>query len=78
MICLFQPHQVHRIRQGWDAFPEAMAAYDEVWIYGIYAAREQYSAEEIQALGERFAEHVGGCYLSDFSNVVEKIKHLQP
>lgn len=74
LICIFQPHQVHRIQQGWDDFPGAMQGYDEVYVYDIYAAREAYSPEEILQLGKRFAQHVGGQYLTAFSEVETVIK----
>ncbi|MDR0651423.1 MAG: hypothetical protein LBG59_08790 [Candidatus Peribacteria bacterium] len=40
LICIFQPHQIHRVLQGRDAFPKALKGYDETFIYSIYAARE--------------------------------------
>jgi UDP-N-acetylmuramate--alanine ligase len=42
LICIFQPHQMHRILQGRDAFPEAMQGYYQRFIYHIYAARENF------------------------------------
>ncbi|MDR2541564.1 MAG: hypothetical protein LBD11_07605 [Candidatus Peribacteria bacterium] len=42
LICVFQPHQMHRILQGWKDFPRAMKGYDQRYIYSIYAARENF------------------------------------
>ena len=48
LICIFQPHQMHRILQGRNDFPTALAGYNERYIYNIYAARENFQkiAEE--------------------------------
>ncbi len=74
LICIFQPHQIHRIQQGWEDFPRAMKRFDEVFVYDIYAARENYTSQEVAELGEAFAQHVGGKYLSTFSQIKEKIE----
>jgi UDP-N-acetylmuramate--alanine ligase len=42
ITCIFQPHQMHRILQGWEEFPKALSGYDETFIYNIYAARENF------------------------------------
>jgi UDP-N-acetylmuramate-alanine ligase len=50
LICIFQPHQMHRILVGWNDFPNALKLYDESYIYDIYAARENiedFANEEI-------------------------------
>jgi len=49
LTCIFQPHQMHRILQGWNEFPQALAGYDEHYIYDIYAAREN-----VQKIAEDF------------------------
>ena len=84
LICLFQPHQMHRILLGWNDFPEALKSYDERYIYDIYAAREHiedFSGEElfkemhlssVEDLGNAFANHCNAEYLLDFP-AVEKI-----
>ena len=84
LICIFQPHQMHRILLGWNEFPEALKSYDGRYIYDIYAARERiedFANEEIfremklssvEDLGNAFAEHCGAEYCSDFG-AVEKI-----
>jgi UDP-N-acetylmuramate--alanine ligase len=40
---IFQPHQMHRILQGWTDFPSVLKHYDQCYIYDIYAARENIS-----------------------------------
>lgn len=87
LICIFQPHQMHRILQWWNEFPEAIKLYDESYIYDIYAARENiedFANEEIfkeldlksvEDLGNAFSKHCGNIYLKDFDeikNVIEK------
>lgn len=84
LICIFQPHQMHRILLWWNAFPNALKLYDESYIYDIYAARENiedFANEEIfkslnlksvEDLWNAFAEHCGNRYLKEFSEV-EKI-----
>jgi UDP-N-acetylmuramate--alanine ligase len=53
LICIFQPHQMHRILQGRDDFPKALAGYDERFIYRIYAARE-----DVQKITEDFGRRL--------------------
>jgi UDP-N-acetylmuramate--alanine ligase len=89
LVCIFQPHQMHRILQGRDAFPTALKGYDESYIYQIYAAREDFDsfAETLQnhlhtpekitnidELGALFAEHCGSSYLPNFDAVKKVIK----
>ena len=81
LICIFQPHQMHRILVGWNEFPDALKLYDESYIYDIYAARENiedFANEEIfkdlnlksvEDLGNAFAKHCGNTYLKEFSEV---------
>ena len=87
LICIFQPHQMHRILVWWDEFPKALKLYDESYIHDIYAARENiedFSNEEIfkdfnlksvEDLGNAFAKHCWNTYLKDFwevENIIEK------
>jgi len=87
LICIFQPHQIHRILVGWNEFPNALKLYDESYIYDIYAARENiedFSNEEIfenlniksvDDLGNTFSQHCKSTYLKEFSeveNIIEK------
>lgn len=84
IICIFQPHQMHRILVWWKEFPNALKLYDNSYIYDIYAAREKiedFSNEEIfkdlnlksvEDLWHAFAKHCWNTYLNDFSEV-EKI-----
>ena len=84
IICIFQPHQIHRILVWWKEFPNALKLYDKSYIYDIYAAREKiedFSNEEIfkdlnlksvEDLWNAFAKHCWNTYLKDFSEI-EKI-----
>ncbi|GHW02424.1 hypothetical protein AGMMS50249_2100 [candidate division SR1 bacterium] len=87
LICIFQPHQMHRIVQGWTEFPEAMKEYNQIFIYDIYAARENiedFSDEfskvglphfqTVAELGEAFAEHCNATYLPEFSDLQKEIE----
>ena len=84
IICIFQPHQIHRILVWWNEFPNALKLYNESYIYDIYAARENiedFTNEEIfknlnlksvEDLGNAFANHCNNTYLKDFGEI-EKI-----
>ena len=87
LICIFQPHQIHRILVGRNDFPHAIKLYNESYIYDIYAARENiedFSNEEIfkdlnlksvEDLWNAFSKHCGNNYLKDFNevkNIIEK------
>jgi UDP-N-acetylmuramate--alanine ligase len=40
MIAIFQPHQINRILRERDKFKQELNPFDEIFIYDIYAARE--------------------------------------
>ena len=81
LICIFQPHQMHRILVWWNEFPNALKSYDESYIYDIYAARENiedFANEEIfkdlnlksvEDLGNTFSKHCWNTYLKEFNEV---------
>lgn len=87
LICIFQPHQMHRILQWWNNFPTALKQYDESYIYDIYAAREDiedFANEEIfknlnlksvKDLWNAFAAHCWDVYLKDFNEIENVIKN---
>jgi len=87
LICIFQPHQIHRILVWWNSFPDAIKLYDESYIYDIYAARENikdFSNEEIfrdldlksiEDLWNAFSQHCWNTYLKDFSEVENVIEN---
>jgi UDP-N-acetylmuramate-alanine ligase len=58
IICIFQPHQMHRILQGWDVFPKALQGYNQTFIYDIYAARENF--QEVKEDFEKIAKDYKG------------------
>ena len=91
ITCIFQPHQMHRILMGWDAFPKALEGYDQTFIYDIYAARERIEkmAEDfkklsedygniasVEDLGNVFAQHCGSRYLKTFEEIEEVIEKV--
>ena len=81
LICIFQPHQMHRILQWWNEFPNAMKSYDETYIYDIYAAREhiedfanedlfkELSLKSVKDLWDAFARHCNNSYLDNFDDI---------
>ena len=86
IICIFQPHQIHRILVWWNEFPNALKLYNESYIYDIYAARENiedfsnedifkdFNLKTIEDLGNVFSKHCGNTYLKEFwevENVIE-------
>ena len=87
IVCIFQPHQIHRILVWWEDFPEALKLYDESYIYDIYAAREKiedFSNEEIfkdlnlksvEDLWNAFAKHCWNTYLKEFSEIENIIEN---
>lgn len=40
ITAIFQPHQINRILREWNEFSKALRLFDNVFIYDIYAARE--------------------------------------
>lgn len=81
LICIFQPHQMHRILLWWDEFPKVLQWYDQTFIYDIYAAREKiedfaqeeifkkYQLKSIEDLWTIFAQHCKSTYLRTFDEV---------
>jgi UDP-N-acetylmuramate--alanine ligase len=88
LICVFQPHQMHRILQGRDRFPEAMKGYHQRFIYRIYAARETFEeitdkrlkttgVHNVDELGVVFAQHCDALYLNTFTAVADIIEQAR-
>lgn len=82
LTVVFQPHQINRIVQWWEDFPDVFSDYDEVFIYDIYAARENISVVQklwlenistIKDLGKIFAKHCGGKYITNIEEVMKII-----
>lgn len=85
LIVIFQPHQMNRIMEGRNDFPQAMKLYDEAIIYDIYAARENFAdiktklekmniaVNNVDELWIIFAEHCWAIYTKEFSDITKKI-----
>ncbi len=54
--CVFQPHQVSRLRALMDDFARSFADADEVLVAPVFAARENAGTESLQASAELAAE----------------------
>lgn len=76
IVVIFQPHQAKRVLAGRDDFANALQGADEVIIYKLYTAREDFAQfqqeyQQLQTLtsfdelGEQFAQHVRGSYILD-------------
>lgn len=85
IILIFQPHQMARIIQGWKEFSLATKGYNEVIIYDIYAARENFEdtkphlenisihVNNINELGIAFATHCWWTYTTDIQDIKKRI-----
>ena len=84
LICIFQPHQIHRIVTWRKDFIASMKWYDEVIIYDIYAARENLEElvkevpelkwiTSLKELGNTFASACWWIYIDDFKTIEKKI-----
>ena len=85
LVVIFQPHQAQRVLAGRDDFAHALQGTDEVIIYKLYTAREDFielqqsypqlaQLENFDELGEQFAQQVHGSYHTD-SVLWEDISH---
>ena len=80
---IFQPHQINRIETGRNDFIKAFKHYDQIFIYDIYAARENLSTfkkfkiKSIQDLGENFAEVCWWQYINNFNEIKTIIQSWQ-
>jgi UDP-N-acetylmuramate--alanine ligase len=88
LICIFQPHQIHRIVTGRKDFIASMKWYDQVFIYDIYAARE--NLEELikkvpalkwittlKELWNKFASACWWTYIDNFQAIGKKINEAK-
>lgn len=85
IITIFQPHQAQRVLAGRDDFSEALLLSDETVIYKLYTAREDFDElkkiypqladrQSFDELGEKFAEHVHGTYITIVNDIVTTIQ----
>lgn len=87
ILLVFQPHQIARIIQWWEEFPTATKGYNEVTIYNIYAARENFSdmkqqletlwidAKNLDELWKTFAKHCWWTYTTSLQEIITKINN---
>lgn len=89
IITIFQPHQAQRVLAGRDDFSKALALADETVIYKLYTAREDFNElkkiypqladrQSFDELGEKFAEHVHGIYITVVGDIIDLIQKDYP
>lgn len=61
VVLFFHPHLYSRTRDLFDAFAQALATADEVFILPVYAAREAYDERVSNAALAEAVNKVGGC-----------------
>lgn len=80
---IFQPHQAQRVLAGRNDFTQALKKADNVFIYKLYTAREDFQElqknypqlqglSSFKELGEKFAQQVGGIYTEDINDSMKK------
>lgn len=80
---IFQPHQINRIETWRNDFIKVFKDYNEIFIYDIYAAREnlktfkKFKIKSIQDLWENFAKNCWWKYIWDFNKIKKIIKSWQ-
>lgn len=84
LVAIFQPHQLKRITQSRDDFTQILQQFDVVYIYDIYAAREniqeikinnQKTYTSIQEFGDDFAKHIKATYIQDIQTLRQNIEN---
>ncbi len=87
-VCVvFQPHQAKRVLAGRDDFANALQGNDQLIIYKLYTAREDFLElqktsprlnwlQSFDNLGEEFAHTLWGEYITDMTILSERINHL--
>lgn len=85
IVVIFQPHQAQRVLVGRDDFATALQNVDELIIYKLYTAREDFfelqqkyntleSISSFEELGKIFAESVWWCYITEAPLLYEQIE----
>lgn len=81
ITAIFQPHQMQRVLRGWEDFKPALAHFDQLAIFAIYAAREKiedianepiFAQQELKSvadLGRYFAQENNAFYLDTLQEV---------
>ena len=86
LTAIFQPHQINRVLREWNEFWEVLKEFDNVYIFNIYAARENLNeqlenfkhlniqnANSVTELWNIFAKNCNWKYLTEISDVQEII-----
>ena len=85
IIIIFQPHQAQRILVGRDDFATALQNVDELFIYKLYTAREDFlelqqkydtleSISSFEELGKVFAKSIWWTYITEAPVLYQKIQ----
>lgn len=82
LMAIFQPHQINRVLREWNEFAEILKEFDNIYIYNIYAARENLdeqlenfkhlkieNANSVDELWNIFAKNCNWKYLTEISDV---------
>ena len=88
LLAIFQPHQARRVVNGWDTFADVLRNFDETIIYKLFTAREQLAdfdfetivdrtPQSFDELGELFAEHCQGSYVTNFGAIQARLSELK-
>lgn len=85
LTAIFQPHQITRIFTWRDDFVQSFQGYDEIFIYDIYAAREDIAhfdfskrgqnIHSVEELGHVFAKACNGKYISKREDIIPIINN---
>jgi len=86
LTAIFQPHQINRVLREWNEFAEVLREFDNVYIFNIYAARENLdeqlenfkhlniqNANSVTELWNIFAKNCNWKYLTEIEQVKEII-----
>lgn len=86
LTAIFQPHQINRVLRERNEFAEVLKKFDHVYIYNIYAARENLdeqlenfkhlkieNANSINELWDIFAKNCNWKYITEISKIKEII-----
>lgn len=88
LTAIFQPHQVNRVLREWNEFWEVLKNFDHIYIFNIYAARENLdeqlenfkhlniqNANSVTELWNIFAKNCNWKYITEISDVQKIINN---
>jgi UDP-N-acetylmuramate-alanine ligase len=84
---IFQPHQAQRVLTGRDDFTDALQGADELIIYKLYTAREDFNALQqefprlqsmanFDELGKQFARELNAQYITQINDIQDRLQKL--